>query len=333
MQGTERKKHFEISIVIPIYNREETIERCVESFLVQVNDDIELILVDDGSDDTTKEILHKYEDNEWINVAYREHGGVGRARNYGLKIASGKYVSFIDADDFVGEGYIETLLDAAKSDCDIIVYDIWYKIDEKGHLNEETRGIPIRGECPAGIMYQYLLGQGLNNVWGKLFKRSIIEENGIEFDETMLISEDYVFVMNYLEKCKTAKVCEKIPYYYEYNPVGTWRAKPQHMEDIIKAYDRSCDFMKNNYIVWKDIVWNMELMHCRFLRQLCSITVGLYNNGTLTENSIKCLLGSKLYSAVTNEHYCKKKYEILKYLMMRYHWKSLNLIFKMKGIK
>ena len=151
-----------LSIVIPVYNGEKTLERCINSFLVQIKEDMEIILVDDGSTDRTRQILEKYRGNNQIVVRYKEHGGVSKARNEGINAALGRYISFADSDDFVGEGYIDTLLDAIKTDCDIVVFDSWYKIDMHGNVYDETMGIDIRGEYPSERMYPYLLEQKMN---------------------------------------------------------------------------------------------------------------------------------------------------------------------------
>lgn len=142
-----------------------------------------------------------------------------------------------------------------------------------------------------------------------------------------------MFVTDYLYYCKTARIGEKIGYYYEYSQDGAWSAKPQHIRDIIKSYDRICEFIKEKPNVFDNSICNRQLMHCRFLRHICSIVVGLYDNGELSEECVRNLLDSKFYIVVTNERYHIWKYNVLKHLMRQCQWKSLSLVFKIKGIK
>ena len=331
MQDFEKKWNLLLSIIIPVYNREGTLKRCVDSLLKQINDNVEIVLVDDGSDDNTHQILAEYENDKHITVAYREHGGVSRARNYGLSIAGGKYVTFVDSDDFVGAGYIRTLLEAADGS-DLAAFDCWYKIDAKGTVTEEAKRIPVRGRQPAERMYPFLVGQGLNSACGKVFKNEIVRKYGVQFDESMKISEDFIFVMDYLEQCKTVNMCDKITYYYKHNPNGTWRVKPQHMEDLIKAYNKICRFIEIKKVTFEDPVWNLQLVHSRILRHVCSIIVGLHNSGDFTKAKSERLVNSRLYQDVTNEKYDKLKYKLMKELMKGQNWIFLCLVFRLKGI-
>lgn len=332
MQDVEENGNILISIIIPTYNRAGFLERCVDSLLVQIQDDVQIIIVDDGSNDDTHEILSRYKNNEHITVAYRQHGGVSKARNHGLAIAAGKYVSFVDSDDYVGDGYISTLLDAAEAGSDMAVFDSRYKSDVKGIMQEDVVGIDVRGELPAQRMYPILLGQGLNSVSGKLFRNRILRKYEVRFDESMVISEDFMFVMDSLEHCETVNIYGKIPYYYDYNPNGTGKVKTQHLVDLIKSYNRMCRFIEEKHVILEEPIWNMQLVHSRILWHACSIVVGLCNSGNFLMEQSESLINSRLYQDVTAERYDKLKYEVMKKLMRGQHWRILCLLFKMKGI-
>lgn len=332
MQDFEGKRNIKVSIIIPVYNREGTLERCVDSLLRQITDEVEIILVDDGSNDNTYKILEEYRNDEYITIAYRKHGGVSSARNYGLAIAAGEYISFVDSDDFVGDGYIDILLEAAKDSSDLAAFDCWYRIDAKGKVWEDTTGIMLRGEQPAERMYPFLLAQVLNNVWGKLFKNVIVRKYEVQFDETMVISEDFMFVKDYLGWCKTVSIYDRIPYYYEHNPNGTCRVKPQYIRDWNKMYNAICGFMEKKQVILDDPIWNLQLVRSRFLRYECSIIVGLYNSGNFSKEEDERLMHSRLYQDVTGEKYAGFRYRLMKELIRRRHWRILSILFKIRRV-
>lgn len=328
-----KENQIELSLIIPVYNGEKVVGRCIESLWKQLSDDIELLIVDDGSVDKTRLVLEKYISNRNITVIYNEHGGVGRARNSGLLAAAGKYISFIDSDDFVGENYIETLMRTMRDDSDIIVFNEWFRIDENGRLYTDSKGISIRGDCSAKELYPYLITQNLNNVCAKIFRRSIIEQNRIQFDETMLISEDFMFVMEYLEHCKDAKVWESISYYYEYNSNGTCQNRSQYLDDLVKSYDKIAEFAEKNLLMLDCYDWDRQCMHSRYLRQLCGVLTGLHEICSLTEENMDALKRTRLYQDITKEKYDKLKYRIMKYFLLKEQWNILGQLFKMKGSK
>lgn len=332
MQEFKGNGNLLLSIIIPTYNRARVLERCVDSLLVQIRNEVEIIIVDDGSNDNTREILCKYENNEYMTIAYIQHGGVSKARNYGLAIAAGKYVSFMDSDDYAGDGYISILLNAAEADSDMALFDCWYKSDAKGIVREEAVGIHVRGEQPAEKLYPVLLGQGLNSACGKLFKNRILRKHEIRFDESMVISEDFMFVLDNFRQCKTVNIGDKISYYYEYSPDGTGRVRAQHLVDLIKSYNRICRFTEEEHVIFEEPVWNLQLVRSRILGHACSIVVGLYNSGKFSKDQSEVLVNSTLYQDVTNEAYDNLKYQVMRGLMRGQHWQILSLLFKMKGI-
>ena len=108
--GDKKMRTKKFSIIVPVYNCQDYIARCIESVLNQNTKDMELILINDGSTDNTKEIIKQYaKENELIKIINKKNAGVSRARNDGLKKATGKYVLFLDADDYLSENYIKEI--------------------------------------------------------------------------------------------------------------------------------------------------------------------------------------------------------------------------------
>lgn len=133
------RKDILFSIIVPVYNAEKYIARCIESILVQSFKNYELILVNDGSKDRTKEILNRYQDNPNCIVIYQENSGVSVARNRGIELAKGKYICFVDADDYVADNYFETLIPLLNMNPQLISFNNYYEHQKnKFHSHERS---------------------------------------------------------------------------------------------------------------------------------------------------------------------------------------------------
>ncbi len=203
-----------ISIIIPVYNCEKYIERCVTSVLNQSFKDFELIIVNDGSTDKTKEICTDLEKTDVrIKLYNKENGGVSAARNFGLEKATGDYISFMDGDDYVPENYFSALVNAIQ-DADISVCDICCIKD-----GEETNRFTCKKErLSAAEAIELLLSRKEINSGpcGKLFSAKHLE--GIYFPN-MKAYEDILFVLEAFKKAKTI-VCTNITEYVYDNGTG-----------------------------------------------------------------------------------------------------------------
>ena len=178
MQNTQSRAYPLISIIIPAYNAGDTIERCVKSALSQTYPSIEVIVVNDGSTDSTAEILKRFEN---ITITSQKNKGVSAARNAGLKIASGEYLTFVDSDDYLDRGFCLKCYQVAEEDSADIVKTITPETDEKKKkliLDVET--LPFGG------------GPYCWSACGALFKKSFIDET--YFEEGHDINEDAFFM-------------------------------------------------------------------------------------------------------------------------------------------
>lgn len=183
-----------VSIIVPVYNAEKYLPRCIESILSQTFTNFELVLINDGSYDKSLEICNQYATKDSrIRVLNKNNGGVSSARNLGLKNASGEWVAFIDSDDEVLSDYIEDLFVYNKQDINIIVGNckvIQNGCKIKNHVDSEHCIMT----CQL-FLEKLLCGNNVRNeVWGKLFRKSFL--NGLLFDENIKIGEDLLFVMN-----------------------------------------------------------------------------------------------------------------------------------------
>ena len=195
-----------ISIIIPIYNTEAYLPKCIDSILSQSFTDYELLLIDDGSIDNSGAICDNYaqQDNR-IKVFHQKNGGLSSARNTGLDHAQGEWIYFVDSDDELKLNGLQTLVDCISDDVDCVMggyeqYDLDGNLieTEKKHetltLSKQDSLLVLFPEHT--IIYSYL-----GYVWNRLFRKRIIQDHSLRFDETVGIKEDTLFVTQYL--CKS----------------------------------------------------------------------------------------------------------------------------------
>lgn len=199
------------SVIIPVYNAEETLPRCLDSLLAQSGDNIEIILVNDGSTDSSAKICKKYAFlHSEIKYFEKENGGVSSARNAALDIAQGDYITFVDSDDRVSPDYFETINGVLRDSAyDFIrVSQLTVKGDECGE-----KLVPAFDSSNHEEIIQRLISdmcqKHINSPTGMFYKRQIIEENSIRFKEDIEVGEDRTFNIQYALNIKSLRVLEK----------------------------------------------------------------------------------------------------------------------------
>lgn len=213
-----------ISVIIPIYNTEKHLNKCLDSVLSQTYHDFEIIVINDGSPDNSLKILKSYEaKHNNIKVFSQKNSGVSEARNLGIKKAKGEYIVFIDSDDYVSPNYLEDLIrDMQQNPCDLIIHGF----DKVSFINDET----IETIIPSAEARSVKLSTPLdvlsneNSIFfkqgypiSKLFKRKIVLENNIKFPKGINIYEDTVFLLQYLYHCKSVYLNNIANYRYTLN--------------------------------------------------------------------------------------------------------------------
>lgn len=230
----------QVSVIVPVYNVEKYIARCVDSILAQTFTDFELILVDDGSSDCSGELCDRYslEDNR-ITVVHTKNKGVSAARNKGIELSRGDWVTFIDSDDYVLPEYLRSLyLNSKKYRSDFVMTGIIRIFEDNSHP-QEIREWPemvvdkANIECLySGNVLQYQKGPVI-----KLFKRVIINKYGLCFDEKLSRGEDALFVYSYLLHCETISVAMGANYVYCLRPGSLMSQKLADFEDEYYGYN------------------------------------------------------------------------------------------------
>ncbi len=242
-----------ISIVVPVYNVEKYLPRCIESILRQTYTDFELILVDDGTPDRSGIICDRYaEKDSRIQVIHKENGGVSTARNAGIDAARGEWITFIDSDDWVSDNYLEALLQPfSERDYDLTVGQMeWRSVRIVSYGN--TEHIISEKMNSFATLRAFDKMEFLGTCY-KLFSKNIIEKNNLRFSEGVKMAEDAIFMTEYLRYCKSIYMTGKKIYYYNclnnhsvtnksqyFDDKNTWSSEYiEHYNEMISAFGAS----------------------------------------------------------------------------------------------
>lgn len=222
------------SVIIPVYNVEDKLRRCLDSLIRQSYTDYEVILVNDGSTDNSATVCQEYADN-FAHILYvnKINGGASSARNVGLELASGKYVLFIDSDDYIEDNYFSTL--DGKETIDGLTVFTYRIVNEKGqhvrHLSNELTDINSTLFETSKLL---ILSRTINAPYAKIFDRDLIEKLSLRFDEKMPVAEDFNFCLAYLMHCRSLQVFNTSVYVYD--NTNTQSLVKRRKEGLIDIY-------------------------------------------------------------------------------------------------
>lgn len=232
-----------ISVIVPVYKVEKYLDECVDSIVNQTYDNLEIILVDDGSPDECPQMCDGWaKKDERIRVIHKENGGLASARNAGMDICSGEYISFIDSDDWLELNAYENLLFYFDDKTDIVKFDMIHNDDI---IPSETAEIQV---CEKEILlncFLYHRDNMCSSVCDKLYKRSVIIN--YRFPSINIHSEDYVMMAQiYSEKC-TIKVINRRFYHYRIRENSICTAPlSEHSFDKIQVADIVCAILSQH---------------------------------------------------------------------------------------
>lgn len=255
-----------VSIIVPVYNVEKYLQRCIESILTQTETDFELLLIDDGSKDKSGLICDEYaRKDSRIKVYHKENGGVSSARNLGIEKANGEWICFIDADDYVRQDFLSDIQQYLFNDVDIVhwgfCYDNCGMIVEKPIVNN-TNIINMEEVCKKDLFHGY--------VWSYLFKRDIIEKNRIKFHTDLKYAEDWLFILTYYTKAHKMAALSSCLYTQVFR------------RDSATNVTLGEKYIKDNFEMYKRVLAgfrNLPNVYRRFLlRMLAGINIWLVNN-------------------------------------------------------
>lgn len=211
-----------VSIIVAVYNIEAYIEPCLQSVMAQTWKNLEMIVVDDGSEDDSGKICDRYEANDQrIIVIHKKNEGLSAARNEGLSRATGKYIYFLDGDDWIEPDLIETVISRLKEDNELVIFRS-ETIDGEGIRNPFGREFPFDGmevndeKTLYSLLTEKILTYQLGwEVWNRLYSRSIIQTQGLRFcDGNEVFAEDMLFFLCYICHVKRILCCSRVLHHY-----------------------------------------------------------------------------------------------------------------------
>lgn len=238
-----------VSIIIPVYNVEKYLERCIKSILVQTFKNFELILINDGSQDCSAQICKKYADiDKRIIFINQNNYGVSKARNKGIEISSGEYINFLDADDWLDKDAIEYLYNiVVKYNADISCYKMKnYKNGEiKNYINEKEKISIYTSEDI--LRKQVEEGLFLHSSCNKLYNKKLIKEYENVFDTDISYAEDALFNYQIMRKCDRLAYSNLRKYNYFINEKSTVKNVSEKRLDILKAQKKMYYLFNEKY--------------------------------------------------------------------------------------
>ena len=307
-------KSKKITVIIPAYNAENTITKCLDSLYSQTVKPARIIIIDDGSKDLTGEICDQFCDKHTeVTVIHQENCGVSSARNRGIALCETEYLTFVDSDDYLGAKYIETLLMNLGSDfvtCGFHLQNPELKWENIQFVDEYVTIDKVRAH-PSIYMGKYYFG----NSWAKVYKKSIIDQWTLKYDPLISNGEDTLFIFNYLEHCEDVRIVPISDYFYTFQKKSLshkvhpdyWKWRTEQEKAIRKFFyckepyelraqmDREFWVMKELlHIYYKD--WNYKQIQRLYSAKLFQRSISYKRKvGTSEDKCIIFLLDHNVY--------------------------------------
>ncbi len=261
----------EFSIIIPVYNAEKYLKECLDSVLAQTFPDFELLLINDGSSDTSGAICNEYAGTDHrIKVVHKENGGVSSARNVGLDMVQGKYVVFVDSDDTISPLMLERCKDAMDHDnLDLLQFTVL--------KNGEGKGFDTDVVSPE----EFVKYRGLNYGVGNFFKASVINNNNIRFIENLKLAEDMLFMLTCLAHSKKARKISDGLYFYRIHSASA--SQNRRTSDMVMSCKEELEFKRK-----------FPQMSCVIDYSITHYLIRMIVNGDYDYNEIKDIITNNL---------------------------------------
>ena len=236
-----------VSIIVPVYNCAESLERCVPAILAQTERDFELILVDDGSKDSSGSICDRFAAADpRIRVIHKPNGGVSSARNAGLDAAEGSYVMFCDSDDYPEPCWCELLLAAAEKAPDAFPVCNYLRETPSGSsVNYEKECESLSDRVEPGDFFRLYRLELLGTPWNKLFRRELLEAEHLRFPSDLSLGEDLIFNLHYMRRMTGGFTVVKQPLYH-YVLGNSESLSARYYQDLAGIYERIFSELRNS---------------------------------------------------------------------------------------
>lgn len=236
-----------VSVIIPVYNGEKMIEKCIRSVFVQKIEKMEIIAVNDGSTDQTGTILERLaREDSRLRVIHRQNGGAAAARNTGLDACSGTYIRFVDMDDHLMENGILPMVEAMERESCQLVIAAYIQVLCGKHQRKNLYGKSEAVSLPDALLHMNPRSNSFyyGVLWNKLFCGDIIRQHHIRFREELMLAEDFTFVCHYMQHVDRVYYLDEAVYEYIRNGSGLTM---QHCMDCVKHPLANCKLKKFLY--------------------------------------------------------------------------------------
>ncbi len=224
-----------ISVIVPVYNVEKYLPRCIDSILAQTFTDFELLLIDDGSEDNSGNICDEYaKTDDRIRVYHKNNGGVSSARNKGIESSNGKYLLFVDSDDYISNDYLSSFFREKIQEKTIIVQGCTVHRNNLVTFYKIPHQVFSKDKFAIAVSKNELFKHG--SPYGKLFISSIIKNNNIKFDEHIHNYEDLLFFLEYIKNINSIVFIPDVGYHYNVYSGGL-HEKINSLESELHLFD------------------------------------------------------------------------------------------------
>lgn len=250
-----------LSVIVPVYNVAEFLPRCIESIVNQTYKNLEILLIDDGSSDNSAQICNNYaEHDSRIKVIHKKNGGQGSARNVGLSLCRGEYITFVDSDDWLAEDIYEHSMNLInENNVDIASFNCIETKDETVRFEESENQLQIvkKENILKDYLYRGQTDRAPFTVWRKIYRKDILED--IQFDENR-INEDITFNFKALAKAEKLIHTSKIGYYYFQGNKSTTR-------NGLKKRDFDLLYASEELMRLTQLENNKEIIHLAYVKK------------------------------------------------------------------
>lgn len=219
----------EISVIIPVYNAEEYLRECLDSILVQNFTNFEVLLINDGSTDTSGDICNEYAAKDSrFKVFHQKNAGVSAARNLGMDHANGEWITFVDSDDWISQNYFAAVQSEGNEDWILLNIDRFIGGLQRNHLVFAANNFSL-----SDFLENYTVYPHFPAPWAKFFRKNIVAQHHLRFHEQLSFGEDALFNLEYLRSCKYIRTFPQAKYFYRDTDNGLSKKSLNFQHDFI----------------------------------------------------------------------------------------------------
>lgn len=320
-----------VSIIIPIFNSEKFLNNTIESVLNQTYENFELLLINDGSTDSSAKICDAFAKSDYrIQVLHIPNNGPGNARNHGISLAKGNYIQFVDSDDSIEVNMVEQLVKCMTSEMAEVVVCGMKNLDSSNRvsISSHPTKLSLDNEIKNDFVHLLKLGLAYSPV-NKMYRKSIIDEYNIKFNDNLSIGEDALFNIKYFSKCSKVFIYEK-PLYIYHQREGSLTKRIFHEKEMaqILLYQKLTEFLDNS--ITSDTLRELNayyLMEFSFI--IYQNSIGIKNIGDFFNKikDTKKFINRPEFKAVTKNSYYYSSLQRVTLLLLNMKCESLLMLF------